>query len=75
VAKNRLKNSFQKASKAVDFQRENQPGRNPEFSVSPLWGSVTIFAEIYGKPFSHLESNLPGLILQDSQLLAEMRGL
>src|SRR5262245_30905044 len=29
------KTIFQKASKAVDFQQENRPGRNPEFSASP----------------------------------------
>jgi hypothetical protein len=35
-AKNLPKNDFQKSSKVADFQQENHPGQNPEFSASPL---------------------------------------
>jgi len=33
VAENLPKNSFQKSSKVVDFQQENRPGQNPQFSA------------------------------------------
>jgi KTSC domain len=49
VAKNCPKNSFQKASKAVDFQPENRPGQNPEFLVSPLCRILTRISAISRK--------------------------
>jgi hypothetical protein len=47
VAKNLPKNDFQKSSKVADFQQENHPGQNPEFSASPL---CPIFTRISAVP-------------------------
>src|SRR5262249_32895829 len=56
MAKNLSENGLQKPSKTADSLRTYQPGRNPEFSASPL---CPIFTRISAVPENGQESGMP----------------
>jgi hypothetical protein len=46
VAKNLLKNDFQKSNKVADFQQQNHSGQNPEFSATSLCPIFTLISAV-----------------------------
>src|SRR5215475_5254610 len=58
VAKNLSESCLQNLSKTIDFHAQNQPGRNPEFSASPL---CPIFTCLCHEPDYATQFQLPNI--------------
>jgi hypothetical protein len=71
VAKKLPKNDLQKSSKIADFQQENHPGRNPQFSATTLCPIFTRISAVLDLPRPITLGEVSLRILSDAPFLLE----